>query len=67
MQEDGSLPVDWFKGDTMPTDLVDVLSDNPDITSQSNLQENDYSIHCGWQGTVVEEDDKVDNIIDVLF
>lgn len=57
----GVLTIDWFACDMLPVDLADLL-----IEKQPD-DENISDVCQQFDGSEVEEDDEVDNIIDVLF
>jgi len=60
--DNGVLTIDWFTCDMLqPVDVADLL-----IEKQSDYENvSDKCVH--FDGSEVEEDDEVDNIIDVLL
>ena len=64
LDEDGYMCIDWTKGDIMPQKLVDVLaSTDPDYDPGSKETNYDYEPF----ENEIEEDYKIDNILDVIF
>ena len=58
LHTDGSIAVEWNDGDIMPQQLIDILPSS-DCDTATNTE--------NFQGLEVEEDYKIDNILDVVF
>jgi len=59
---DNELQVDWFAGEMLPHDIIDLLAER----SPSDDDDDDMHINVG-EFEDVEEDDVVDSIVDVIF
>ena len=62
--EDGTLTIEWTRGNVLPQELVDVLSSTSSSTSVSVVEENDEEFEDSFEEV---EDCEVENIIDILF
>lgn len=62
---DNELQVDWFSGDMLPHDVIDLMADRSPSEEDVN-DDVDLQFHVGMSEDV-EEDDVVDSIVDVIF
>jgi len=61
---DGSVMIQWHKGDIMPQQLIDVLEASSSSASSSSCETDNTPDD---EECEVEEDCEVDNMLDIVF